>query len=518
MKEMDNGDVYMSTEALSLVCYNYFTGKFTFYPQFQKLSGASRYFFQDTSYLWVATDDGLIQASATTRQIVKIWNTQNGLPNNYIYAVLQDNYDRIWLSSNAGLAVLDHKTGICKKFTEDDGLQSMEFNTACCYKDQSGKIWFGGINGLNMVNPGLSAGNDYSPAPLITNINVMNIPYHSDTAIPYVHSISLPYAKNFISFEFQSPNLSQSENIIYEYRLIGVDTGWVKNGTRNYVSYTQLKPGHYKFVSRSANTAYVWSNNSAEIAISIVPPWYRTWWFYLLSFFLVTAFLFLFISQRVKSIRYRAGSKQKIIETEMAALKAQMNPHFMFNCINSIDAFIHSNDKYNATLYLNKFAKLLRNILDSSKQNTVLLSKDVDTLKLYIELEELRHENKFRSSIEVVEELLNSDYKVPPLIIQPFVENAILHGLKNKPDNEGILLISIKKEGEKITFTIQDNGIGRAAAKSIIQNKDTSYGVDMSLNRIKLFNQEKTASVQINDLYENGNASGTKIIVHLKIN
>ena len=127
-----------------------------------------------------------------------------------------------------------------------------------------------------------------------------------------------------------------------------------------------------------------------------------------------------------------------------------MNPHFMFNCINSIDAFIHSNDKYNATLYLNKFAKLLRNILDSSKQNTVLLSKDVETLKLYVELEELRHEQKFTSYIEVDQELLNSDYKIPPLIIQPFVENAILHGLKNKADNEGKLFISVKKTGDKI--------------------------------------------------------------------
>lgn len=204
-------------------------------------------------------------------------------------------------------------------------------------------------------------------------------------------------------------------------------------------------------------------------------------------------------------------------ETEMAALKAQMNPHFIFNCINSIDAFIHSNDKYNATLYLNKFAKLLRNILDSSKQNTVAFSKDIDTLKLYIELEELRHENKFKTNISIEDELLSNDYKVPPLIIQPFVENAILHGLKNRVDNAGLLQIEIKKVLDKIEYKIKDNGIGRKAAGLIVQNNRSSYGVQMSYDRVKLFNKEEKPSVQITDLYIDDIAAGTEVKIILNI-
>ena len=204
-------------------------------------------------------------------------------------------------------------------------------------------------------------------------------------------------------------------------------------------------------------------------------------------------------------------------ETEMAALKAQMNPHFMFNCINSIDAFIQSNDKYNATLYLNKFAKLIRNVLDSSKQNTVNFTKDVDTLKLYLELEELRHENKFSTEIDIDPELMNSDYKVPPLIIQPFVENAILHGLKNKAGNNGHLHIVIKRIANNIEYTITDDGIGRTAAAVIAQSKETSYGMQLSFDRIKLFNKEKIPSVIIDDLYKEGKACGTAVKVLLKI-
>ncbi|MEO6638688.1 MAG: two-component regulator propeller domain-containing protein, partial [Ginsengibacter sp.] len=137
---------------------------------------------------------------------------------------------------------------------------------------------------------------------------------------------------------------------------------------------------------------------------------------------------------------------EQLSKARLEALRSQMNPHFIFNCINSIDALIQSNDKYNATLYLNKFAKLIRGILDSSKQNTVSLSTDLETLKLYIELEQFRHEDKFVAEIQAADELLQDDYKVPPLIIQPFVENAILHGLRYRHDNKGKLSISVNRQ------------------------------------------------------------------------
>ena len=165
--------------------------------------------------------------------------------------------------------------------------------------------------------------------------------------------------------------------------------------------------------------------------------------------------------RRIKTIRHEAELKQKIAETEMMALRAQMNPHFIFNCINSIDALIQSNDKYNATVYLNKFAKLIRNILDSSKQNTVTLAKDLNTLQLYIELEQLRNENKFIAKINADEELIREDYKVPPLIIQPFVENAILHGIRYRKGNDGMLSISVTKLNSHLQYIIEDNGVGR---------------------------------------------------------
>lgn len=222
-------------------------------------------------------------------------------------------------------------------------------------------------------------------------------------------------------------------------------------------------------------------------------------------------------SARNKKKSAESELRQNIAETQMQALRSQMNPHFIFNSLNSIDAFIQSNDKYNATVYLNKFAKLIRNVLDGSKQNLVSFSKDMETLKLYIELEMQRSEQKFKANIQVDDDLMNSDYKVPPLIVQPFVENAIIHGLRNKDGNDGLLTMQVRKNGQRIVYVISDNGVGRAAAAGMNTNKDKSYGLDISYDRIRLFNKESEASVHIEDLQEKGRASGTRVTVELNI-
>lgn len=311
MREFDNGDVYMSTEAQGFMKYNYLTGEFTFYPPLQRVSGTSRHFWFANEFYWIATDDGLIQTSSKDFSIIKVWTTLDGLPNDVIYAVVPDNHGRIWISTNNGLAAIYPSLSICKKFTVEDGLQDSEFNTAACYKTADGKIWFGGVNGLNLVDPELTKTESYTAAPLITSIRIMNEPYVSDTSVTYLHSLQLPFNKNFISFEFQSPVYSQTENAIYEYKLEGVDTGWVQNGTRNFVNYTQIAPGNYRFLIRSANSNYEWSRETI-LSIIIHPPWYKTWWFItsislMILFGLYTAYRF-----RINQVRKMERMRQRI--------------------------------------------------------------------------------------------------------------------------------------------------------------------------------------------------------------
>jgi sensor histidine kinase YesM len=254
-----------------------------------------------------------------------------------------------------------------------------------------------------------------------------------------------------------------------------------------------------------------------SLPVIITPPWWATWWFRSICVVALAALVYLALKKRIQAIRKQAEFKHRMAETEMMALRAQMNPHFIFNCLNGIDAMIHSDDKYRATMYLNKFAKLIRNVLESSKQNKVTLSRDLETLQLYIDLEVFRHRDKFSAVIHTEEELLREDFTVPPLIIQPYVENAILHGLRNRPGTDGRLSVSVKKEDDYIVYQIEDNGVGRKSIKQNSGNGNSGYGMQMSMDRIKLFNEEEIASVEVTDLISDGKPAGTLVQVRLKI-
>jgi ligand-binding sensor domain-containing protein/anti-sigma regulatory factor (Ser/Thr protein kinase) len=511
------GNIWMGTVGHGLVKYNIATGAIKIVEEVKSFSNLVFALYNDNGILWVATSNGLLVYDLYHNKIIKTFTIANGMPGNAIASIEKDAAGNFWCGSNVGLIKIDGRTDRITLIKASAGLQSNEFNIDCSATDSNGNLYFGGFNGVSFFNPSKFSINQFSPQPLIESIKIANTGIDLTESVNYATEIRLSHLQNFITLEFGVTNFINHDECLYKYRMYGVDENWVDAGNRNIVNYAGLKPGKYVFQLQSCNSNGIWSSKITKLAIIISPAFWQTWWFILLISILAAAIIFMGVKKRIQNFRFRAATKQKIAETEMAALKAQMNPHFMFNCINSIDAFIHSNDKYNATLYLNKFAKLLRNILDSSKQNTVQLSKDVDTLQLYIELEELRHENKFSSNITVEEELLQSDYKVPPLIIQPFVENAILHGLKNKAGNDGVLTINIQKVGDTIKYIIEDNGIGRQAAKLISQTKESSYGMDMSIERIKLFNNEKVSSIKIVDLFEHGMVLGTSITVYLKI-
>lgn len=216
-------------------------------------------------------------------------------------------------------------------------------------------------------------------------------------------------------------------------------------------------------------------------------------------------------------------TKQRQAEMEMRALRAQMNPHFIFNSLNSINKYILKNDHTNASRYLTRFAKLIRLILDNSNSKEVALSDELDALKLYIEMESLRFTSKFSYEIIVAPDVSADTLQVPPLIMQPYVENAIWHGLLHK-EQGGRLSVTIKKiKEDMLQCTIEDNGIGRKRAnelksKSATNNK--SLGMKLTEERIVMLNQYASlhASISIIDLEnERGEATGTKVILNIPV-
>lgn len=215
--------------------------------------------------------------------------------------------------------------------------------------------------------------------------------------------------------------------------------------------------------------------------------------------------------------------KQKQAEIEMKALRAQMNPHFIFNSLNSINKYILKSDHITASRYLTRFAKLIRLILDNSDSKEVALSDELEALNLYIEMESMRFTNKFSYSIVVDENVSTDTLQVPPLIIQPYVENAIWHGLLHKV-SDGKLLISVKKTNENmLQCIIEDNGVGRNKAmelKSKSANSNKSLGMKLIEERINILNQNTSLNgrIEIIDLYDAlGQGAGTKVIITIPI-
>ena len=222
-------------------------------------------------------------------------------------------------------------------------------------------------------------------------------------------------------------------------------------------------------------------------------------------------------NEKLRNEQEQSVLKRKAMELEMQALRAQMNPHFIFNCLSAIDNLIQTNQADKATTYLSRFAKLIRGVLDSSKNNLVPFQKDFETLKLYLEMEKFRCNDKFKYKLEADPDLLQGDYKVPPLLIQPFVENAIHHGLLNKTNGERELHVKAELRDEHIIYSITDNGIGRkmaATLKEMNRPGQQSYGIQITKERIQLHNRNGIdTDLVIKDLEEEGVSKGTEAIV-----
>jgi tetratricopeptide (TPR) repeat protein len=237
----------------------------------------------------------------------------------------------------------------------------------------------------------------------------------------------------------------------------------------------------------------------------------------ILTFGSIVSFLFYKRKRDAVQKQKEAEFKTEVSETEMKALRSQMNPHFIFNSLNSIGDYIAKNNTKLADEYLAKFAKLMRLILENSEKKEVLLSEDLKALELYMQLESLRMNNKFEYVIKVDKDIDAENTLIPPLMLQPFVENSIWHGISKK-EGAGKILVHIKKEGEMINCIVEDDGIGRKLAA--MENEDSkasqkqSLGMKITKARINILNKMKnsTADVQLFDL-----AQGTRVEVKLPL-
>ncbi|HMQ77640.1 MAG TPA: histidine kinase [Flavobacteriales bacterium] len=448
-------------------------------------------------FLWVGTNGAGMDRLDMATGVCTHHGTAQGIPNMVIYGIQSDAHGHLWLSTNQGLCQFDPDQGARRVFTDRDGLQSNEFNRYASCRTRSGRLFFGGVVGFNHFDPeefhSVSA-----PSPVrFTEVRVMNRRVGIgdgpdallDVAPQYASLLTLDHTARMVTFRFACLDLTNPASNRFRYRLKGFDREWVDNGTANEVTFTNLDAGSYVLEVQGMNSAGVWNTNGARLSLVLLPPWWATWWFRG-----AVALLLGFVAYRAYRGRMKAlKMDREVARLETQALRSQMNPHFIFNALNSINAVIRRSDMDRASGFVTRFARVMRGVLEHSRHGEVSLREDLGTLQAYLELERQRCDERFDFEITVAPDIDPDDVMVPPLVVQPFVENAIWHGMAGKVD-KGHIRLHVQRRDDHITYTIEDDGAGRHAPKVAADPeapvKKTSLGTTITRERLDLVQRQ----------------------------
>ncbi|MBC7866959.1 MAG: histidine kinase [Gloeobacteraceae cyanobacterium ES-bin-316] len=457
-------------------------------------------------------------------------STDDGLPSDMVTDMCIDKQNRLWVTTMAGAAIIQIDRGSGQKhvspLAEHQDINLENPVNSHIYTASDGHVWVTGSNNIYRFNPDGIVLKSGVPAISIEQIllNQENTDWtnYTDSFYGYWQMPVAPilnYNENTLQINFAGISFTSSESFLYSYRFEGIDTGWSIPSVSNFVLFAKLLPGKYTFNVKCKTRNSQWSE-AAVFSFTIRPAFWDRWWFRSIIIAMAASLIIFFFKSRVKKIQQQAFLNNQLVELEMTALKAQMNPHFIYNALNSIQALVGEERKEEAMHYIGTFSRLLRQVLENSERNVISLEKELQTLELYIALDALRLNMQAECSFQIEEDVLTATEKIPPLILQPFVENALWHGLSKKEGHKKISFgICIKEEW--LVCNIEDNGIGRAKAAAIKTQNTQQYqskAIDITTRRLTDFNDDKKIiPVIFEDLFlADGTAAGTKVTLYIK--
>lgn len=485
--------------------------------------------------LWLGTEDGVLRFNPETKSYQHI-NLSSQVSSNIVNFILNEGEKHLWLGTDNGLFSLDLQElkkfdhVVLKKFNEHDGVIGQECNQNAVFQDSKNNIWFGTNGGLIKYDP-LQDNVNYDQ---IQNIHITDVASNFESVMDEIKIDStydankFKYTENRLSFRFTAIHHNNPEKVVYSYKLDGSDADWSPPTKENFITYANLSPGQYKFNIRARLENGDWSKKEASFEFEIERPFWLSWWFILLvvlSFLGISYLIYLQVKRernRVKQFE-ELQNKSKILGLEQQTLNAHMNRHFIFNALNSIQYYINTQDRKMANMYLSNFAALVRKNLDSAQEDSIYLKDELDRLRLYMNLEQMRFKDRFDFKIDLQRSLDVDHILVPSMILQPFVENSIMHGILPL-ERKGTITISIRTNSKDLSFEIKDNGIG--IDTSLTQkNGNTAHHVSNGmkitkqrmalLNKITHHNYQVDGPRQITD--ETGKAMGTSVLITLPI-
>lgn len=467
---------------------------------------------KDGNVFLLVSNRGLVKINSMT-MVPKLYTTLDGLRSDAVHygCVAQKKY---WFTSESGLMAYDYQNDRFYSFENEDDSKLFTYRI---FPDAKGNIFQNLFpdHFITLDKMILDEGLD-SPQIYLKEVKL------SGKIIPHDSVYTTAYDQNNFVFLFGNIGVGGLDQKEYIYNINC--QSW-QSLEKSVISLYNLSPGVY-FIRVCPRYDL---KKCYSLKINVVPPWWKTNWFIAFVFIILFTIVYGQYRNRVASIRKEESEKnqlkQRIAEIEMTALRAQMNPHFIFNCLNSINRFILVNDTEAASTYLTKFSRLIRMILDGSREDFIPLDQELEALKLYIDMESMRFQERFSWSLNVDESIDLQNVTVPPLLLQPFVENAIWHGLMQAPEESPKrLMIHLHQRENILSIEISDNGIGRARAleiKSKGGDKHKSHGISMTEERLKLM--EKVKGVHYKVLIEdNGDPLssliGTKVTLQLILN
>lgn len=480
--------------------------------------------YQDSKgTIWLGTAGGGLQKyNPKTKKFSSI-ELKKSFEDNVVYNIIEDPLHYLWITGNSGIIRMNPNDNTFTQYTSADGIQSNEFNLGALMIINNKKIACGGMNGFNVFSAEKIFANPVVPQIVFTDILVNDIPlpnYFKDK-----DTLELSYSDNFFTIKFAALEFSNPEKNQYAYRLSGNKNEWVYTDASNAKAiFSGLSPGTYTFHVKGSNNFGRWNEKGISLTIIIKPPFWQTWWFRISVILLLGAISSYAINRRIKQIKQRNTLEMHMLEAEKAmfeleqkSLRLQMNPHFMFNSLNSIQNLILQNERNKAVDYLARFSQLMRMVLTAARESYIAFEQEVKLINNYLELESLRFAHSFSYTIFIDPEIDVEFTGVPPMVVQPFIENAILHGLLNKTSGEKKLKVYFYQKKSYILCIVEDNGIGRKAATEIKEASGLtrkSQGMEITRERLKIllspFDVEDP--IEIIDLTdESGNALGTRV-------
>lgn len=427
-------------------------------------------------------------------------SVKEGLASDISRKIWAGNPDTLWVATNGGVSriVVDEPPQIAN-ITKSDGLLSEEVHDLLL---QDGALYAANSRGISKID--IKDWETETVAPLV-NLR----PLEADGQVVQGDSLELKYNTGNIVLNFDGIHFRSLDRIRYEYRTLGLDDQW-KPSANNAISFGALASGRYTFQVRT-RSAFGNYSEVAQVTFTILTPFWLTWWFLLLVSLVVVALVWWLVKTIIKRNKRKAQKEfdfeLRMADAERKALQSQLNPHFIFNSLNSIQAMVLEKNPEEAYSYLEKFSKLIRRILEFSEKSMVSLKDELETLRLYIDLENLRLDGKFAYEINVATGV-SLIREIPSLITQPYVENSIWHGVMPLETRTGKIDINVHLDSGELVIDIIDNGVGR-------KQSGEGMGTRIVSELVRKFQGDQSGEVEVQDLFDGEKSVGTKVSIRI---